>query len=147
MWVTLYADASFSPKDGGGWGVWIRSERGRIVQRGKCPPYVLSSGAAELCAIYVGVHLALRAWGAEVRGVFVRSDSQEALLCAMPTAPLARNDAMRRLQRRLRALLGSGVELHTRWVKGHQGAARGTAAYLNTAVDRLARRGRKEQRS
>jgi ribonuclease HI len=142
MWITLYTDASYSPKDGGGWGVWIRSERGRIVRRGKCPPYVRSSGAAELSAIYAGVHIALRAWGAEVQGVFVRSDSQEALLRATPSTPLARDVATRRLQQKLRSLLGPSIELQTRWVKGHQGASRGTAAYLNTAVDRLARLGR-----
>jgi ribonuclease HI len=145
VWVTVYADASFNPVEGGGWGVWVRSERGRFVRRGKCPPYVKTSGEAELAAIYAGVCLALRAWKGEVRGFFVRSDSQEALFHAVPAAPLSRAPAVRRLQQKLRELLGPRIEVHAKWVKGHQKPSNGTAAYLNAACDKLAKRGRRSR--
>ena len=143
MWVTVYADASFDRDDGGGWGVWVRSERGRIVRRGKCPPYVTTSGQAELAAIYAGLFLALRAWGADVRGFFVRSDSQEALLYLDSKAPLSRARAVARLQTKIRGLIRPGVDVHAKWVKGHQKRSTGTGAYLNAACDKLAKRGRK----
>jgi len=146
MWVTLYADASFSPSDGGGWGVWLRCERGRIVRRGKCPAFVKNSSEAELAAIYAGMSLALREWGNDVRGFQVRSDSQEALLQlhVVTGARLSRLPRVRRLQMQLKALLGPDIGIETKWVKGHRDPSSGSAAYLNDACDRLAKRGRKQ---
>jgi ribonuclease HI len=144
MWVTCYADASFHPGQGGAWGVWLRSDAGRLVRHGACPAYVHDATVAELSAIFAGVYLALRTWGERVRGVSVRSDSQNALALADANSPLARREHVRRLQLKLRLLLEEArVELDCKWVRGHQPAGAGTSAYLNRRCDKLARRARK----
>lgn len=140
MWVTCYTDASYSEAAGGAWAVWLRSDLGRIVRAGRCPPYVRDSCAAELAAIFAGVHLALRAWAPHVRGIFVRSDSLTALANADPTAPLRRPAATRRLQDKLRKLLGEhAVVLSCRHARGHRPSNESTAAFLNGRCDALAR--------
>jgi ribonuclease HI len=95
---------------------------------------------AELSAIFAGVYLALRTWGERVRGVSVRSDSQNALALADANSPLARREHVRRLQLKLRLLLEkASVELDCKWVKGHRPVRAGTSAYLNGRCDKLAR--------
>jgi ribonuclease HI len=144
MWVTCYADASYSERAGGAWAVWLRSERGRIVRSGACPRYVCDSTLAEFAAIYAGVYLALAEWAPSVRGIFVRSDCQGALLLASPTGATARTRRGRKLQRRLFRLIEEhAVELSCRWVRGHQPRTAGTAAWLNDQCDRMANRRRK----
>jgi ribonuclease HI len=54
--VTLYADASFHPKSGSGWGIWIRWSTGRIVRSGRGPSHAKDSNEAEFAAIYAGMH-------------------------------------------------------------------------------------------
>jgi ribonuclease HI len=141
MWVTCYTDASFDGHTGA-WAVWIRSSRGRIVRSGACPPYVKDSNAAELAAIFAGIHLALREWPGKVRGILICSDSQVALSLASPEASLVtseKNPSFRRLQLKIRtALADAQVELQTRWVKGHRSPKSGTTAYLNHQCDRFA---------
>ncbi|KYF56623.1 hypothetical protein BE08_42920 [Sorangium cellulosum] len=78
FWVTCYTDASFGPS-GAGWAVWARCVEGRVVRRGACPGYVTSSLEAELAAIFAGVFVACRTWGARIRGVVVRTDCQAAI--------------------------------------------------------------------
>jgi ribonuclease HI len=144
MWVTCYTDASLD-KHAGAWAVWIRSSHGRIVRSGACPPYVKDSNAAELAAIYAGIHLALRAWPGETRGILVCSDSQVALRLASPAAPIAsgKRQDFRRLQLKIRAAVAAArVELKTRWVKGHRSPKSDTTAYLNHQCDRFAYRHR-----
>lgn len=138
MWVTSYTDASFDRKVGGAWAVWLRSDAGRAVHRGVCPPYVRDSNAAELSAIYASVYIACRIWPSTT-GVLICSDSQGALAMAEPCAPLSWAPAIRRLQQRLRELVDTeGLELRFKWIKGHQRADTSTAAWLNNQVDRLA---------
>lgn len=145
---TCYADASFSKNGGGAWAVWLRSLEGRVVRRGPCPRYVKDSVSAELAALFAGVHLAVSRWGSRVRGVSLRSDCMGALDYADPAAPLARNKAVRRLQQKLRELTAAhGLEVERRWVKGHQPRDRSTAAYLNGACDRLARKTRRAKKT
>jgi ribonuclease HI len=140
VWVTCYTDASFSRRHGGAWAVWLRSTKGRIVQSGVCPSYVKDSNVAELAAIFAGVYIAIRSWGSQVRGIFVRSDSVVALAWVDPQAPLGRLRATRRLQRKLRELLASaGVELSCRHARGHRPRNESTSAFLNAHCDRLAR--------
>lgn len=143
MWVTCYADASFVRRGTASWAVWLRSAEGRHVQSGPCPHYVRTSHQAELSALYAGVYLALRLWPS-ARGVLLCSDCQGALLSARQDSRLSRDPATRRLQEKLRALLErSGVAIELRWVRGHQRANQGTAAWLNRACDRLARKERR----
>lgn len=60
MWVTLYTDASFRSQ--GGWGIWLRSELGRIVRSGECPKAVDDSAAAEMYAALKGIEICLENW-------------------------------------------------------------------------------------
>jgi ribonuclease HI len=142
MWVTCYTDASYSDRDGGAWAVWLRSDRGRIVRSGTCPQYVTDSTCAELSAIFAGVFLAVRTWP-DTHALLVCSDSQSALALAHPEAKRARKAANRKLQDKLQELLRQRkIELCFRWVKGHQPARAGTAAWLNRSCDKRARRAR-----
>lgn len=144
MWVTAYCDASFSPAQGGAWAVWLTSAEGRVVKRGSCPNYVHDSNAAELAALFAAVFLGCRAWPGKVKGIVLRSDSQSALYHATPTAKLARNDSLRRLQTRLRALQQEfEVVIETQWVRGHQPRSTSSQAFLNGACDELANKTRR----
>lgn len=140
MWVTCYTDASFRRHFGGGWAVWLRSSEGRLVKSGVCPPYVKDSNAAELAAIFAGIYLARREWPSTI-GMLVRSDSMVALGACAPDAPLHQNPALRRLQQRIRHV-GAGIELRTKWVKGHLPSSTGTHAWLNNQCDALAKQRR-----
>ncbi len=143
MHVTCYTDASFSTRQGGAWAVWVRSDRGRIVRRGRCPAWVRDPNLAELAAIYAGVYLALTRWRGSVRHVLVRSDSQWAVAVAAGEATKPPRKPARRLQRKLRALVEEhGASLECRWVPGHRPRQESTAAYLNDACDRLAKEAR-----
>lgn len=147
MWVTSYTDASFERKAGGAWAVWLRSDAGRAVHRGACPPYVRDSNAAELSAIYASVYLACRIWPSTT-GVLICSDCQSALAAAEPSAPLSWASAIRRLQQRLREVVNTEhLELRFKWVKGHQSANTSTSAWLNNQVDHLAGSTRRAARS
>jgi len=142
VWVTIYTDASFGAQ-GGGWAVWIKSARGRLVKRGRCPDYVSCSTSAELAAIFAGVHLACRAWPGEVQGILLRSDSQAALHLAEPTVRLSGNPAIRVLQQKLRGVVAEhDLTLDCRWVRGHQSRRSGTSAFLNHACDAQAKKAR-----
>ncbi len=133
MLVTIYTDASF--KDGlGGWAVWIRSNEGRIVKAGRCPPYVTNALQAEVCAIYCGLHLAVKAWP-HATAFLVRTDCQGA--CFDPRRP-HRSEQLDRLRQLMSAVLGDR-RLHHKWVKGHQ-RGNGVQAYLNRQCDLLAGR-------
>ncbi len=128
------------------WAAWLRCDKGRFVRRGRCPDYVKDSTAAELAAIFAGLHLARRQWGALVTSVVVRSDCTGALALLKPGARRSKRPDVRRLQERIETLARvTGWSLRTRWVKGHQRAKSSTAAYLNNACDRLARKLREQR--
>lgn len=123
--------------------MWLRSEEGRVVRSGPCPAYVMTSHQAELAAIFAGVYLAITSWPGRTRNVLVCSDCEGALYHARADSPLSRKTGTRRLQEKLRALLAEhSVGLSLRWVKGHRPGSEDTRAYLNNAVDRLARTAR-----
>lgn len=120
----------------------MRSARGRIVRRGACPSYVRSANEAEMAAIFAGVYMAWKAWGAAVRGLVVYTDSQAAVgfLNGEALRPRIQRHApgVARLRERIRAFAGEhGIELDVRWVKGHQ-QTNTVRAYLNAQCDRLA---------
>lgn len=145
MWVTCYTDASFRPRFGGGWAVWLRSSEGRLVRNGVCPSYVNDANAAELAAIFAGIYLARREWPTTT-GVLLCSDSMVALGACATDAPLHKSPALRRLQKRIRAV-AAGVELRTKWVKGHLPTSMGTHAWLNNQCDALAKQRRPRTRA
>lgn len=143
VWVTCYADASLSGRDAA-WAVWLRCDEGRLVRSGPCPRYVRDSNAAELAAIFAGVHLTMARWGERVRGISVRSDSRVAIELAASGAPPSRDRGCRRLQTKLRELVEQrGIDLDARWVRGHQPLANGTVAFLNGRCDALAKQARR----
>ncbi|WP_437630575.1 hypothetical protein [Sorangium sp. So ce854] len=75
---------------------------GRVVRRGACPGYVTSSLEAELAAVFAGVFVACRTWGARVGGVVVRTDCQAAI--HLLTTPYLRAPGAPALGSRLAAL-------------------------------------------
>ncbi|MEI7891749.1 MAG: ribonuclease H family protein [Myxococcales bacterium] len=142
MLVTLYTDASYSQSRGSGWAVWLRSNRGRIVRYGECPPYVSSSHDAELSAIFAGVYLARSSWPDATR-ILVCSDCKGALDQIAAHLTRARHSSTARLLTKIDKLVaGSGVTLDCRWVKGHQNPSNGVGAWLNVRCDALSRLGR-----
>ncbi|MGK3992125.1 RNase H family protein [Sorangium sp. So ce1024] len=146
FWVTCYTDASFGPS-GAGWAVWARSVEGRVVRRGACPGYVKSSLEAELAAIFAGVFVACRTWGARVGGVVVRTDCQAAIHLLTTDAVRPRTQKRWPGAMRLRAKIQDlvkerGIGLELRWVMGHQ-PSNSVQAYLNRACDKLATKARK----
>lgn len=147
FWVTCYADASFTRR-GAAWAVWLRSEEGRLVRRGPCPAYVKGSIEAELAAVFAGVYLARKTWGAAVRGVYVRTDCQA--IVGMLQSPALRprvarsHPGLARLWEKVRAFAAEhAIELDLRWVRGHQKGG-STQAWLNRQCDALAGVSRKE---
>ncbi|WP_437934580.1 RNase H family protein [Sorangium sp. So ce341] len=141
FWVTCYTDASFG-RSGAGWAVWARCVEGRVVRSGACPGYVTSSLEAELAAIFAGVFVACRTWGARIGGVVVRTDCQAAILLLTTDAVRPRTQkrwpgAMRLRAKILALVKERGIDLELRWVMGHQ-ASHSVQAYLNRACDELA---------
>lgn len=137
MLVTLYCDASFDSRTRtGGWGVWLRSDEGRIIKAGPCPPYLRFSYEAELSAIFAGLWLACNTWE-KTEAVLVRSDAQDALRIIVGRQN-AKHRAAKRLFFKIKDLCrDKNVKIIPRWVKGHQ-AGSNTDAWLNRRVDELA---------
>lgn len=137
FWVTLYCDASYSPKDGGAWSIWLRSEKGRIIDSGKCPESVRCPTSAELYAAKIGVQVAVREWGAQ--GVQINTDCS-AVVGALGSGYrwFGRKD-LRVIQDEI---LRAGARLRTKHVKGHTKGA-DVRSYINRQVDKLANKSRK----
>jgi ribonuclease HI len=138
MLTTLYCDASWCPHLlVGGWAIWLRSERGRIVEDGVVPEYCSQSYEAELAAIYAGIYRTLSRWP-NTTAILVRSDCETALHL-MSNLYQGRHQGARRLATKIHGLQREvGVRLIPRWVKGHQRGTN-TDAYLNNRVDEMAR--------
>ena len=146
VWATVYTDAGF--KDGQGtWGVWIRTLDERIIQNGICHEKITDSNLAEMYAILAGVIIVLRSYpDRDIDGILVKSDSQVALKWAMWNGGVRNNLPAAKMRARLWALLGErDCRLRCVWVKGHQHPGRGTPAYLNNQVDKLATGAREGQ--
>jgi len=140
MLTTLYCDASWYGRlQVGGWAVWLRSERGRIVEKGAAPDYCAYSYEAELSAIFAGIHLTTDSWP-ETEAILVRSDCEQALgLLTGKQQPNPDHAGACRLVERLRHYQDEHkFRLIPRWVKGHQNGNK-TDAWLNRRVDRMAR--------
>lgn len=140
MLVTLYCDASWSTSHGGtgGWGVWLRSDQGRIIRRGPCPDYCKHVFEAELAAIFAGLHLAVTYWP-DTKTIVVRSDCRHAVnIVTGQQVPKEKHRAARRLRNKITKLRKRHkVRIIGKWVKGHQPGDK-VDAYLNRRVDQLA---------
>ena len=124
LFVTCYTDASWYHHDKvGGWAVWIRSERGRIVKHGPCPGYIKNSMQAELAAIYAGIRLTMNYWPDTGR-ILVRSDCKAALQ-KLKEAKLGKtprrdtNKALNPVTRLCWKIEDVDVEVVPKWVRGH----------------------------
>ena len=139
MWVTCYTDASFVPRRGARWAVWLRCDNGRLRRSGACPDTIKTSTNAELAAIAAGIQLALRTWGDTIDVIDVRSDCRAALAIAEGTGR-ARSVTAQQLHDRIhRQLRKHDVELKVGWVKAHQPSGASRAAFLNNQCDAMAR--------
>src|SRR5262245_61912983 len=147
MWVTIYTDASHHPGHRvAGWAAWIRSEKGRVVRKGRCPSYVQNSDQAELAAAFAGIYLSLVTWRGSVTGVLICSDSQNALAHIEGKRNPSKNPFTRRLTDKIHELVSQhGLYVRCKWVRGHQSRTRGVSAWLNNECDRLAKLGRNDQ--
>jgi ribonuclease HI len=124
MWVTCYADASYrkTAERRGTWGVYIRSELGKIEQSGFCPDWIDNNTVAELYAIFCAISLAKQAWKEKVTAILVCSDSQSALKWIgdwLQEGKLPKRNDARNLLKEIGPLLYK-MTFRTRWVKGHQ---------------------------
>ena len=138
MLTILYCDASwYTDERCGGWGVWLKSDQGRVVTSGVIPAYVGRSHEAELAAIFAGIYLAMKEWPNTSR-IIVRNDCGAALnLMAGKQLPKPRHVGAIRLIEKIDQFRPY-VKLIPRWVKGHQNTGT-TEAWLNQRVDRMAR--------
>lgn len=135
MWVTLYTDASFRTK--GGWGIWLRSAKGRIVKSGECPGIIDDSAAAEMYAALKGIEICLENW-IETKGIQVNSDCLMVVNGLYPWSKPIHRISIRVIQDRIREILNTkGVRVRCKHVKGHSGTGN-TRSWLNDRVDKLA---------
>lgn len=139
LWATLYTDASWCQDLGGAWAIWLRSEKGRIVQSGKCPPEIFDPTLAEFYAVLMGVQIASKAWAAQA--VLINSDCMAVVQGLGSKYRWSSSKAVRRLQDKI---LRTGPLLRTKHVKAHT-RGQDIRSYLNRQVDRLANQARKGQ--
>lgn len=137
FWVTLYCDASHSDRDGAGWSIWLRSDKGRIIRSGKCPPEIQDATLAEFYAAEMGVTIARDEMGAEA--VQINSDCQAVVNGLGSLYSWSRRKDIRKIQNRI---LRAGVKLRTKHVKAHTGG-QDVRSYLNRRCDQAAKRVRK----
>ncbi len=145
MWVTLYTDASFETRSrAAAWAFWARSELGRVIRSGVCPPYCTNSTHAEAAAILAGIYLALKQWRNEIEGILVRSDAKGALEVFKYGAPEPKDEVLLKFHRKARQILEpQGVKIRIKWVKGHRSRETGVDAWLNAECDKMAKITRK----
>jgi ribonuclease HI len=143
--ATVHADASWSRETmKGGWAIWVKSERERVIRAGPCPPYVKDNNEAELAAIFAGLHvLSTRSWFSDVGLVYVRSDCTSALRWMDVAPSAARHPGGLLLYEKIKALRTAHprCELDIGHVKGHQGRST-RPGYVNDRVDVLSREAR-----
>lgn len=140
MWVTLYSDASLGP-DGASWGVWLRSEAGRIIESSVFPPSVRDSNLAEILAVIEGIRIGRVRWP-QATGFLVRTDSQTAVSILRYRAPPHRRADFRDAQKTLTSILAPDVRIRMTWTPGHQ-RPDNVRAWINNRVDQLAREARR----
>src|SRR5580658_8974862 len=132
MWVTAYTDASVRYEKAG-WSVWLRSQRGRVIRNGECPPEIRDSNMAELYAALQAVELAKETWP-ETSAVLLNMDSTGVI-----DKITGRVDENGKLLPLLRRLHSHGLKIRCRHIRGHRAASgESTPSYLNDQVDKVA---------
>jgi len=135
--TTLYCDASFCPYElVGGWGIWLRSNRGRHVESGRTPDFCTQSNHAEFAAVYAGLYRAVTKWP-ETTAVLVVTDCAE--IVRVLESDKVYQSVLRRMKKRIDELRTQHqIRIVPRWVKGHRQGSQ-VDIYLNNQVDELAR--------
>jgi len=136
--VTAYTDASFS--DRGGWAIWLRSERGRIVRHGSCPETVTDALLAELWAIKEALRIAVESWP-ETETVLINSDCLAATNALESRNYFKREEAAVLQEDILAFAFAKYLTLRFKHVKGHTGS-NDVRSYLNRRCDLMSRRAR-----
>lgn len=139
VWVTAYTDASFV-RDRGGWSVWLRSERGRIVRSGECPGHICDSMCAELWAVIQAVEISISEWKDSVKGIQLNMDCISLCDRFWPwSRSFARHDLEALRMQVVETIKKADIRVRTKHVKGHSNGD-GIRTYLNQQVDRMSRR-------
>jgi len=142
-WVTLYADGGFHPEHGGTYAFRTRHSLPPIRMEEHGSVVCADNNVAEMAAIVLGVERIVQTYE-RVDGLWIRTDSEAAILMLKPRAERHRRADMREWQERLRTIVEPRrIWLNFKWVQGHQkpGSLQG---WLNSRVDQLATRARRE---
>ncbi len=152
MLVSVFADASFCPNThAGGWGAWVKSERGTSVSGAAFASQLVSATEAELCAAVNGVHHALTK-GIAVTGdvILVTSDCMAVVRWIVPVVMHGRDPGSETQIQAASQLRGwakrYGLRFVSKHVPGHAGP--GTPrTWVNEWCDKRARRHMLEMRA
>lgn len=160
MLVSLFTDASLDQAcEHGGWGSWVRSERGRAWEGGAILKPTPNIQAAETWAVFYGLEFALYADIARCRDeVLVQLDNQHVISSmpylwpkgegcrAQPRPAFKRSDSeIEALDLILAMQQKFQIKVAGRWIKGHSNSSE-PRNYINNTCDRLARDGRWDAR-
>lgn len=152
-WLSAYSDASYKehrPHAGAAWGIWVRTDRHRIIRAGPCPAWVYGKGAmyAELHAVYMAVVTALDGLDPDANIMVVKTDCKSLLRSfgwGGRLKFLPEDEALSLVLDAFERADAAGVRLIVKWVKGHARTDT-TQGYLNDRVDRLAGKARETGR-
>lgn len=144
MFITAYTDASFHKQ--GGWAVWLRSERGRVIRQGVCPAQVRDSFAAELWAIKQALEFAVAEWP-DSDVVLVNTDSLAAVDALENDGAWSQREEVAQIQEAIWSFVfRKYLTLRFKHVKAHTGQS-DVRSYINRAVDQKAKAARKVEES
>jgi ribonuclease HI len=140
MNVTIYSDATFSPKSKkGAWAFSLVCNTYRFAKHGKIPNNRIYTSIhyCEMYAVCKGVLTALKI--PDVKTVTVKTDSQTVIKFFNGYPPSCRDDLMTLCQGLIKTVKAMDVTLNIRHVKAHVNDDT-TASYMNRSVDRLAKK-------
>lgn len=143
--ATIYTDISATLTEGNGgiythgaYAYWIRHQSGRLIGGGTIPiEFMKSTNDMEMYGVYAGISKAVKALGRSLVKVYVRTDNKS--VAQFLTSNGGASQLGRYITRRLKEV---GIELHAKWIKGHQ-TDDSTQTFINTAVDVISRSIRK----
>ena len=152
-WLSAYADASYAEHGehpGASWGVWIRTNRHRVLRAGPCPRWVFGTGStyAELCGVYTAIVTALDGLDDRANIMVVKTDCQGVRQWFGWGGRLRfppESEALRMVLDAFERADAAGVRLVIKWVRGHAKKDT-TQGYLNHRVDQMAIKARHTNR-
>lgn len=142
MIVSVFTDASHCPhKKVGGWGCWLKSNRGQHEAGGVLRDRMQDSNTAELAAVANGLFIA-KTSGLMMSGdtVILQSDSLHAVKVVRGYIKPRTIRQTQILEMILKIVEQSNIFLDIRHVKGHNRASGQRRSHANHYADRIARR-------